>query len=523
MKHTQLLIIGLLLLSACDRRTDIPPPPPEPAPVVIYGEISDIDTPGDIHLDFWQDLVDPGIKDPGPLTLTEATVPGTPFQGVSAGLDRIFRFVIPAVSGPGYISLYDSRHRYLEQVVVEPGDSVKIRLDNRRLAVTFGGPAADKFSLQWELYREYLSASFTQPSRLLLTSLGPERQALVEEQNRTFGREIRAVYGSGAELAMISEDLDRMDADGYLAILERYRGKINPEAFRLIRADYLAKSRAVPLSSFNLAYLKASGTGGDSVFRAGLDSLFHARMSGLDPFGDNREGLERSYGYLEFLEAFKKAEANATGKNPADVLMDVAEPPLREALLVRHFLSRKNLADASPETVRAVLDAASVAPYAGMLGGILSRTRPGTPAYDFRLVDAQGYTRRLDEFRGKTVLVDFWFSGCKACVHLNETALGKIDAELSGREDFAMLSVSTDRNGEHWQRSLASGQYSPPGALHLNTGPEGTDNGLLTHYNIRLFPHVMLIDGEGRLVKSGFANPTYETLRAAIDKTLGDG
>jgi peroxiredoxin len=69
--------------------------------------------------------------------------------------------------------------------------------------------------------------------------------------------------------------------------------------------------------------------------------------------------------------------------------------------------------------------------------------RVGMPAPEFSLPDIEGKTRRLSEYRGKVVFLNFWATWCKPCKE--EMPSMQVLWENLKSEDFVMLAVSMDR------------------------------------------------------------------------------
>jgi peroxiredoxin len=67
----------------------------------------------------------------------------------------------------------------------------------------------------------------------------------------------------------------------------------------------------------------------------------------------------------------------------------------------------------------------------------------GMAAPDFSLPDMNGQTRRLSDYRGKVVLLNFWATWCKPCKEEMPSMETLWDNFKS--EDFVMLAISMDR------------------------------------------------------------------------------
>jgi thiol-disulfide isomerase/thioredoxin len=119
----------------------------------------------------------------------------------------------------------------------------------------------------------------------------------------------------------------------------------------------------------------------------------------------------------------------------------------------------------------------------------------GTKAYNFSLQDTGKNTRHLSEFRGHTVLMDFWFTGCGGCreIHPLLDSIRKIYKDRS----FDLLSICVDQDIEVWKKSIKGGHYTSLDNVNLFTG--GLSNPLIKYYDVNDFPAILLIDKTGRL------------------------
>lgn len=118
----------------------------------------------------------------------------------------------------------------------------------------------------------------------------------------------------------------------------------------------------------------------------------------------------------------------------------------------------------------------------------VEKTKVGSPAPDDALVDPQGKTVRISDFRGKWVLLDFWGKNCKNCSRAIPE-LGAVSRDF--RETLAVVSISVDRESV-WKR--ASAEHG----IFWNdwNDPKGTSGSIRT-YGANGLPTFVLISPEG--------------------------
>ncbi len=137
---------------------------------------------------------------------------------------------------------------------------------------------------------------------------------------------------------------------------------------------------------------------------------------------------------------------------------------------------------------------------------VFSNIKKGTPVYNFTLKNIDGKEIRLDDLRGKLVVMDFWFTGCAGCKTLAPHMKTIIDS-LKTDSSIVFASVSIDKDIEVWKSSVKGLEYTSEGNLDLYTNGNGSDDPLIQYFKISYYPRIVIIDKKGNLVSANPARP----------------
>ncbi|MDN3722409.1 TlpA disulfide reductase family protein [Roseibium salinum] len=148
-----------------------------------------------------------------------------------------------------------------------------------------------------------------------------------------------------------------------------------------------------------------------------------------------------------------------------------------------------------------------------LLGGIAAAAVAGPPAfgaeYDFRslglaeppiaidapeldIPDLDGVTHRLEDYRGKTVLVSFWATWCPPC-RKEMPSLARL-SRLLGTEGYAVLAVNVGDKEERIRAFL--GEIDHDGLPILLDG----NSVLPAKWFIRGLPVTYILNGDGQVI-----------------------
>ncbi|MBX9622797.1 MAG: TlpA family protein disulfide reductase [Gemmataceae bacterium] len=136
----------------------------------------------------------------------------------------------------------------------------------------------------------------------------------------------------------------------------------------------------------------------------------------------------------------------------------------------------------------------------------------GKPAPEVVGTTVDGKTVKLSDYKGKVVLLDFWFTGCPPCramiPHERELV-----SKLKGRP-FELVSVSTDAEKEDLTSFL--GRFPMPWT-HWYDGPDGK---VAQTYRVKASPTLYLIDAKGVIRKRWVGVPGGDPKSTIIDEAV---
>jgi thiol-disulfide isomerase/thioredoxin len=112
---------------------------------------------------------------------------------------------------------------------------------------------------------------------------------------------------------------------------------------------------------------------------------------------------------------------------------------------------------------------------------------------DVPFTDAEGAAQRLDGFKGRVLLVNFWATWCAPCVK----EMPSLDRLAERLQDipFRLIAISTDRGGARVVEPFLEKLGTRRIGIHLDTRME-----LTRALGIQGLPTTLLIDADGRIV-----------------------
>ena len=129
------------------------------------------------------------------------------------------------------------------------------------------------------------------------------------------------------------------------------------------------------------------------------------------------------------------------------------------------------------------LSLVAVAAGAGELSPATASSR-----VDLLLPDLDGHDRRLDEYRGKVVLVNFWASWCTPCIE-EMPSLQRL-VELMRGKRFAVLGVNVDEGERRVKTMVQRLGIGFPVLLDK-------DSAVFRRWGATVLPTTYVLDGEG--------------------------
>ncbi|MGJ1501363.1 TlpA family protein disulfide reductase [Sphingobacterium multivorum] len=429
----------------------------------------------------------------------------------------IFRFELPARNEPYYISVHSpnttDRKRnswelhWLSHYLVMPSDNILIKFDETKRTVTFSGKGHQKYN--WR----YISDTMI--------------DKLIKQYFKT---------GIKAEEVIEANDLIRART---LRSLDSAKYGLSSTEYKLLKANFIGERMGQEV--LDLAFLNFHWYPESKYYNDRKEAEKYAKgyeKTYLKDFDDNSSYLKSSSSWATFLyhRAWaKRSYDNFKGKPSKGSILEYLKlyspSQVRDQAIIiflRNSISAGKFTDSLLTHAKELIVSKK---YKNAASKIFEKSRMGSRIEDnFVFTDNEGNAVRLSDFKGKTIIVDMWFSGCIPCVQVARF-MPKIEENLKDCEDLIFVSLSVDKDKEDWLKSIdpnrkredtfAYTHYTTPGTKYIYTSGTGSNNSFIKNYNPGGgFPRMVVIDKNGKLLSNSLNSPTNEERAKEFEKKI---
>lgn len=468
-----------------------------------------------LWLTYWEHFLDDN-KEATPGT----TIPLIAFQGDFFRGNRGYKsyhWSPNQASGPLFFKIRDNRNWLLNTWTILPEDQVRVRKELTNGQTYFLGPSAEFFQAQ------HLLSSLAETQKLeahpLMVTNNTEH---IFSDSATHARYQLAIaqpenlFPPMLFFSPASEDNSLTDSllslplseNSLIKALPGLISTLIPEKQSLISQRAWGEVLSAKLSRLNLNR--------KILNQPEYRQKYEAWKSGIPDLspGENLDPLFLKAVYeLAILDAFVYEKT----------LLEVLETyptSMRDPILGRYLVNtfrRREGAQAS--SLQTGLDRIQTPWIRKKLLDLQSTALPGSPFNPAALTDVSGQPFDLEQFKGKSMVISFWISGCKFCIKYYENTLKPVFEQFADHDDLVFITVNADTDQKFWKEHLATGRYADSTMINLH---QDSGTGILDQYQISSFPQKLLIGQDFNLFLLTKTQYSPEELSKMIDSMAGE-
>lgn len=418
--------------------------------------------------------------------------------------DGCAAFHIPKVSNPVYFSLVagslsnNQSKELLTLYLAEPGDSVQLDLSDK-LHPHFSGRGMAKY---------HFTAAFD--SLIKVMSLQFQQRHSKYDMYR---------LKKWFDWQQIEYNQSDSLLDQGIRLLKTYRKNLSPAAYSIFFGKLVGLHTENNYNNFTVAErLIRSDKNIDNPDPLILQLYKIFELSDCDlrnSFPGNWLKLSVKYIYSRVLLLQASLKQNRI-KSVENAILKNYRAPMKDAILSCWVMNDFDFIHGVDSVLYRAIRTIKDSVYKIALVQLSNRLSIGATAYDFMLQDTKGQWTPLNQFRGKTVILDFWFTGCMGCIQLYNGMLKKIEKETDS--SFVVISICVDTDKTIWLSSIEKGSYTSANAINLTTGVLGNMHPVINRYGITAYPGLIMIDKNGKILHHLNAMRNIDTLRELIKK-----
>jgi len=167
------------------------------------------------------------------------------------------------------------------------------------------------------------------------------------------------------------------------------------------------------------------------------------------------------------------------------------------------------------------LDHAQDSVSKNIVSALYEANKPNKRAAELDLEDINGRRYQLKDFKGKKIVLKFWFNGCSGCAAIKGN-MAQVEKAFTRKDNIAFLNVNVDKLKSRWISGLETKKYSNEREINLYTSGFGFSHPLLKYYQFEKYPQLLIISGNGSVVSSNPPIPFEKKNIAELIKILRD-
>jgi len=469
---------------------------------LIYGEIINPDSLSPLSL-----KIIPYYISPRTTFLQEelmlSPVKGEFYDGVMNPRTKKFETQILLSDRPGYLSLFLGNRPLLEDYLVLPGDSVKLKLDLSRNAIIFAGKNQDFYEAQFALKRLDQRREFDSPRQLIIPETSslltrPGSREKIDYFRGKFGAELLILKPGKESLHYLIAQADQAEdiLKPKLEILDFYQPKLSPKNWDLLRAEVYGNFYYSILSTFrkfHYPYVENKFSAKDREhYRQRLTDLL-TQLRNLE-FDSQSKLISAAFLDLEL----ERLILNALWKNRSflELVQENHSGELADRLQAAYLSNYLASHTGQEEILLNYLSKTESSPWKDRIENLKRATIPGESIEEAQLISLSGDTVSVSELPDQPTLVYFYFSSCGHSASYFKNYLFPLYQELEA-EGIKLIAISVDEDAHLWKERIS--KYSDPSIPNFNLRGLSKER-WKELYEITSFPRVMLLDRDSRIL-----------------------
>jgi thiol-disulfide isomerase/thioredoxin len=316
-----------------------------------------------------------------------------------------------------------------------------------------------------------------------------------------------------------------------LQILNTYKKAISRSGYEILYTDFCGKYNGDWYKIFNYKWAE---------WRKGLDMIDRSRnffektrvafykkpKEEIFKVNEDAKRISAWYPYWVIQKEVATARLNnelasARGNDVYEAINKDFKSELRDKILTDYLIDWYIYLENGQTILKDALTIISSGYYAQKLEELQNIQTKGKAAYNFSLTDTKGNVVQLQDFAGKVVFIDFWYTACSNCISYYKSVLSEVEEEYKKSTDIKFVTINIDLNKDKWLKSVNSGSYTSSYATNLFTNGSGADHDVIRYYNVTGYPRPLLIDREGKIFTASASElRNKEKLKEILNEAL---